>query len=271
VRAAIVSAPGNAAPNEDWAGVAPGLAVVLDGVSPPVGIPTGCNHNVPWYVQQLGRRLLSLAGDRGLSLVDVLATAISQVGELHSGCDLSAPSAPAAAVGLLRLTDSVAEYLLLGDVVILLDQRAHEPTMITDHRVDAAEQAAGRAAVFRQPIGSTAHQRELARFSMAQLELRDRPGGYWVASGNPAVTQQALTGSLPHARLHAAALLTDGASALVDRYRLATWQDVLKLIESDPGELVRQVRTAEATDPRGQRWGRYKPSDDATAIYLADD
>jgi hypothetical protein len=64
-------------------------------------------------------------------------------------------------------------------------------------------------------------------------------------------------------------LLSDGASRLVDVFGLATWDELLVLLEeSGPGELVRRVRAAEAADPQGRRWPRTKGSDDATPIYL---
>jgi hypothetical protein len=65
-------------------------------------------------------------------------------------------------------------------------------------------------------------------------------------------------------------LLTDGASRLVDPFQLATWEELLALLdENGPDELLRQVRAAEAVDPEGRQWPRTKRSDDATAIYLA--
>jgi hypothetical protein len=55
----------------------------------------------------------------------------------------------------------------------------------------------------------------------------------------------------------------------VDPFGLATWEEVLALLEeSGPDELLRQVRAAEAVDPEGRQWPRTKRSDDATAVYL---
>jgi hypothetical protein len=80
---------------------------------------------------------------------------------------------------------------------------------------------------------------------------------------------QALTGTLPSTSLHRAVLLGDGASRLVDPFGLATWEELLALLDaSGPEELVRQVRAAEAVDPEGRQWPRTKRTDDATAVYL---
>ena len=68
---------GTVTPNH--AGIAaPGLAVVLDGLSAPDGTGTGCRHGTPWYVRQLGPRLLTLASDPSNSLADALAEAIAK-------------------------------------------------------------------------------------------------------------------------------------------------------------------------------------------------
>jgi hypothetical protein len=82
MRAAIATQAGvQVTAHEDWAGVlVPGLAVVLDGLSAPDGTGTGCRHGTPWYVSQLGPRLLALAADPSRSLADALAEAVDPEG-----------------------------------------------------------------------------------------------------------------------------------------------------------------------------------------------
>ena len=217
--------------NEDWAGVlAPGLAVVLDGLSAPDGTGTGCRHGTPWFVGQLGPRVLAQAADPSRSLVDALAEAIQQVASLHPGCDLKHPGTPSATMVLLRTRDEGAD---------------------------------------RVPAGSALKLRRRVQLTRALRRARNRPGGYWVAAADPQAASQALTGSLPGKTLHRAVLLSDGASRLVDPFGLATWEELLALLdESGPDELLRQVRAAEAVDPEGRQWPRTKRSDDATAVYL---
>jgi hypothetical protein len=108
-----------------------------------------------------------------------------------------------------------------------------------------------------------------AQLTRALRRARNRPGGYWVAAADPQAASQAVTGTLPSRNLHRAALLSDGASRLVDPFQLATWEELLALLdESGPDELLRQVRAAEAVDPEARQWPRTKRSDDATAVYL---
>jgi hypothetical protein len=174
MRAALATQAGTSdTANEDWAGVlAPGLAVVLDGLSAPDGTGTGCRHGTPWYVSQLGPRLLTLAADPARNLADVLAEAIRQVASLHPGCDLTHPGTPSATVVLLRAPEDRADYLALADATLLLDT-ADGLKMISDARVN---QLAGkeRAAANQVPAGSE----ELLR-QVRAAEAVDPEGRQW--------------------------------------------------------------------------------------------
>jgi hypothetical protein len=268
MRAAIATQAGSQdTANEDWAGVAaPGLAVLLDGLSAPAGTGTGCRHGTPWYVSHLGPQLLALASDTSRSLADALAEAIRQVASLHPGCDLTHPGTPSATVVLLRTLDKGADYLALADAVLLLDT-TDGLKVISDERVD--QLAAKERAAAQVPSGSALKLRRRAQFTKALRRNRNRPGGYWVAAADPQAASQAITGSLPSKTLHRAVLLSDGASRLVDLFKLATWEELVALLdENGPDGLLHQIRAAEAIDPEGRQWPRTKHSDDATAVYL---
>ena len=196
-----------------------------------------------------------------------MAEAIRQVAGLHPGCDLTHPGTPSATLVLLRVLDERTDYLALADATLLLDT-ADGLKVISDERVN---QLAGkeRAAANQVPAGSALKLRRRAQLTRALRRARNRPGGYWVAAADPQAASQAVTGTLPSRSLHRAALLSDGASRLVDPFQLATWEELLALLdESGPDELLRQVRAAEAVDPEGRQWPRTKQSDDATAVYL---
>jgi hypothetical protein len=270
MRAAIATQPASPdSANEDWAGVlAPGLAVVLDGLSAPDGTGTGCRHGTPWYVSQLGPRLLALACDPSRSLADALAEAIRQVASLHPGCDLTHPGTPSATVVLLRALAEQADYLSLADATLLLDT-GDGLQVVSDERVNQLA-AKERAAANQVPTGTALKLRRRVQLTRALRRARNRPGGYWVAAADPKAASQAVTGTLAGKRLQRAVLLSDGASRMVDLFGLATWEELLALLdESGPEELLRQVRAAEAADPDGRQWPRTKRSDDATAVYLA--
>jgi hypothetical protein len=181
-------------------------------------------------------------------------------------CDLDHPGSPSATVVALRTDGATVEYLILADSVLVLDCFG-ELRMLTDQR----ELQVGKRFRVRMdalPNGTPEHDEALRQYIEALRAHRNRDGGYWVASANPAAAFQAFTGSVVRAELRAAALLSDGASRLVDRFGLATWQAALKTLDTlGPGELLRQVRAAERSDPNGRRWPRGKAYDDAAIAY----
>lgn len=252
---------------EDWIATSPEAVVLLDGLSTPEESPTGCRHDTPWYVRQLGTQLLhQLATHHDHILREALAAAIQTVAHGHAGtCELSHPGTPSATVALLRARAAEVECLVLSDALIILDT-AKGIEVLTDSSVTehAAEQ---RRAVLGERIGTAEHTRAKQVMVAEQQRHRNVPGGYWVAAGDPEAATHALTRTIPRHAIRRAAVLSDGAAALVD-YGLATWNEVLDILQhTGPAELIRRIRQAEASDPYGERWPRYKTSDDATAAF----
>jgi hypothetical protein len=260
------SEPGAA--NEDFVVASDQVVVVLDGVSVPDGLDTGCVHGTPWYARQLGSRLFAGAVcEPEAGLAEVLGQAIEEVTGLHADtCDLDHPGTPAATVAVLRAHGGQVEWLILSDSVIVLDAAAGL-VVVRDNRVDATA-AAAQAETVRHAPGTVA-QVELRRQMVTERRLtRNRPGGYWVASTDPDAAAHAVTGQHPAADVSRALVATDGAARLVDVFNLADWRTVLDLVAAaGPAELVGRVRTAEDSDPDGVRWPRTKRHDDATAAY----
>lgn len=128
-------------PNEDWVGATPTAVVLLDGLTAPHDLDSGCNHGVPWYVGRLGSALLARMADGTVGLKSCLASAIKDVATLHDDtCDLTNPGTPQSTVAAVRVQDSELEWLVLADSVIVLDLGG-ELRVISDDRVEGAAQA----------------------------------------------------------------------------------------------------------------------------------
>ncbi|MBE1580483.1 protein phosphatase 2C domain-containing protein [Amycolatopsis roodepoortensis] len=258
--------PGGDASNEDWMAATPDLIVVLDGAT--VRTETGCHHGPAWYTRKLGASIIAIAADRQLALPDVLAAAIVDVANLHPECDLQRPGAPSAAVGIVRVQDKALHYIVLGDVTIVADTTAGLE-VISDHRVSKTA-AAERALADQYPIGAPEKADALIAMKRVELDAQNREGGYWIAAAVPAAVEHALVGEFDAAAVRQFALLSDGASRLVDDFQTTTWEEALDLLaNSGPTELIRRVREIEDADPLGERYHRNKKSDDATAIYAS--
>jgi hypothetical protein len=239
---ATENTPGKA--NEDYAVCGPRWAVILDGATAPANINSGCIHDVPWLVRHLAAGITHhlVAGD-ALSLPDLLADAIKTTMHAHEDtCDLSNPDSPSSTVAIIRFRDSDLDYLVLGDspVILRAGQGFRE---IKDDRTDHLP-------------GGRPYTHELV------TRMRNKSGGFWVASTNPEAAYQAVSGNTDDAM--DAAMLTDGVTRLVDLYGY-DWQAIFAVLDSQgPSELISMVRAAERRSPPPHG----KPHDDATAIYV---
>jgi hypothetical protein len=233
MRVRLATDPGTPGwPNEDFAAVAPGAAVLLDGcTTTPFGADTGCGHGVAWYARALGTTFLAaITAEPAEPLAAALADAISVVRARHEHtCDLASPLTPAATVTAVRAAGDGLEYLALSDSSIATDPAGDGPPVIITDTHPAAAAA-------------------------------------------PDAARLARTGTLPRTGLRGVVLLSDGATRITDRYGLLAWPAVIGVVrDHGPAELIRQVRAAEDSDPDCARWPRLKARDDATIVYWRQD
>ena len=253
--------------NEDFIAATTQLVILLDGASIPEGLETGCRHGTAWYVARLGTRLLEeLTFQPGQLLTDALATAIHGVAGLHADtCELDHPGAPSAALALLREADETVDYLVLADTTILLDATS-DFLVVSDDRL-AQVAVTEHSAMHQEATGTVSHQRRYADLVTELRRHRNQAKGYWVASSTPDAAYQALTGSIQRLEVRRAALLSDGATRLADRFGVMAWPRVFDLLDREgPSSLIMQTREAESSDPNGRRWPRSKRHDDASAV-----
>ncbi|GAA0950672.1 integrase [Nonomuraea longicatena] len=265
MRVQIVSEPGSPTrANEDLAMAQPNRLLVLDGLTERT--ESGCVHGVVWYVNALGGAIMRQSDS--LTLREVLGAAINDTADLHSStCDLSHPGTPAAAVGLVQLVDHRLSYLILGDVTVVL-RAGDKADVVTDDRLLRVNEALHSAVPVPPGADSSERQAGLIRRKHAELAVRNKEGGYWVAAADADVAGQAVTGSRDSAEIRQLAVLTDGASRVVEPFGLTDWWGLMDTLAAEgPDAVVGRVRAAEASDPIGHRWPRNKPSDDATVVY----
>jgi hypothetical protein len=199
-------------------------------------------------------------------LVDVLATAIKNVADLHAGtCDLSNSGTPSATVAVIRSRHEHIEWLALADAAILIES-VDGLKVVTDGRVDDVAPVQRDAALSK---ASGSERRQLINeLVSAQRKVRNQPGGYWVAGSNPDDAREARVGSAHALEGQRCALMSDGVTRLVEFGELS-WEGLFEaLTENGPDAVLDRIRQIEASDPDLTRWPRYKASDDATAIVV---
>jgi Protein phosphatase 2C len=235
--------------NEDCLIIGNTWAAVLDGATAPPSVDSGCVHDVQWLVHQLAGHLARiLLTSPDAPLTDVTAEAITGTCAAHeSTCDLRNPDSPSSTLTIVRRRNSHLDYLTLADSPIVVDL-AGKVTVITDDR--------------------TAHLKDYSISGVSAV--RNTPEGFYVASTMPEAAYHAVYGSFEADEVRRMALLTDGASRLVDHFHNISWAELLDLLENNgPRALLSRTREVERTAEGPKDGRRRKLHDDATAVFIS--
>ncbi|MEV0700099.1 hypothetical protein AB0I53_19630 [Saccharopolyspora sp. NPDC050389] len=185
--------PSGNKPNEDWFVAADGLVVVLDGAT--IRTDTGCVHGLPWYVRTFGASLVANAADHARDLRDVLAGAIRQVAAAHTDtCDLEHRGTPSAAVGLVRWTSELLEWIVLGDITVIVETTSDGVVATCDDRVSHTG-SDERRECDKFLIGTDEKMAAILAMKEVELASRNQEGGYWIASNDPDAATHSLAGA----------------------------------------------------------------------------
>jgi Protein phosphatase 2C len=255
-------------PNEDFVGAVPGAVVLLDGAGIR-GTDSICHHGAAWYSHTLGTTLLGqLSREPRVDLIAALAESIGQVsGQHRRTCDVDNPSSPQSTVAIVRFDADRVDLLVLADVFVVVDPSEAGPQVITDSR-EVSVRSECSAVLRGLSVGTPEYERTKLSVIDALRARRNQPGGYWIAKEDPQAAAHAVTGSVPLSQLDGVALLSNGASRVVDPYRLAPWPGVLDLIRTKgPGEILRRVRAAETETSATDSSAAIRHPDDATIAY----
>ena len=260
----------DATSNEDFIAATAACVVVVDGASVPPELGTGCAHGTAWFARRLGTQLLALVTSQpDHSPADNLAQAITDVAALHADtCDLDHPGTPSARSRSCASNQTPSTTWSWGTD----DPAGAADRHPGDHRRPAGT---GRRPATRRdaPAG---HRHRSPRPSSAQLVTeqrrhRNHPNGFWVASTDPAAAHHALVDTVARESLHRAAVLSDGATRLVDRFGLVDWSSFLAVLaEQGPDAIIAQVQrpntatrmaNAGRVEAPRRRLGRVLPTD----------
>lgn len=170
---------------------------------------------------------------------------------------------------MLRWTEDRVDALVLADSPIVAFTR-QGPQVVADDRIANLVVPGG----YRQRLRSGGgygpdHVTALRAAGRSAGQLRNVPGGFWVAEADPAAATHARIATWPRQDVTAALLASDGVSCGVDDYHLFDWPTVLTLAtDTGPAAVLARVRDAERADPDAQRWPRPKRHDDQALVLV---
>jgi hypothetical protein len=281
VKLASLVCDGGSAICEDAAGlVYDGASVsaawVLDGVT---GINTGDVTPGPsdaaWFVKQVDSHLRELASS-GLAMPDLLRQLVERLicdwANVLGGAELPAHyDLPATCLVFVRRYADGWKALRLGDSILLSERQG------IVHRHDAPlrdlpelEIRLSREAARLRRAGAT-FDKLLQAFRMellASRKLRNSPGHHSVLlpDRSALVNPEIIDLGMPQSIL----LCTDGFYRAVDTYGVVDKVGLVAACRQQQGmdQVLSAIRATEAADPECEKFPRFKPADDASAVGL---
>lgn len=261
--------------NEDVAGVHPPYFWVVDASTPLFkGRLTSEPSDALWLARRIDDYLHArVARERGeipvRALVEGLAAAIAK--DLRK---IGAPRGPeglSAAIGVIRVQGDRLEYLILGDISLVVATERHVQTF-RDERVTKYDRAAVSVMEAELKAGAPYARARRRTFDVLRehRQYMNVETGYWVLSSSVSAVRRAEQGDLPISGEARILLMSDGFSRTVDVFRLYRgWRGLLGTLRREPlSAPLSKLRLAESADPDGRRFPRLTPHDDATALYV---
>ncbi len=251
-------------------------AWVLDGVT---GI-NGKNYlssgtDAAWLVERVHNHLLELAA-LDISLREVMSRLIQFLIadwlDSSKGLDLPETYDPPAACLILAKRYGDGWYTArLGDSSLLARAAEWERTILVVSPNNAFDHWLAAEAAKRRAAGARDSENLLAEFQpqLAQgRKLRNKAGGYSILEAN--ISALEFAEYLDLGKPSEIMLCTDGYFRAVDHYALYSETGVLdaSLVKGGVNSVLKEIRTVEAADPNCEKYPRFKPADDATAVVL---
>lgn len=227
-----------------------------------------------WLVACAHRHLRTLATSE-MTLPALLAGLVDRLAaswqEASAGLELPQDyDPPAACLILAKRYGRDWKALRLGDSCLMARASGGSHRIFAASPNNAFDHWLSREAGKRRDHGVLDVKALLAEFRPQLREgraRRNQPGGYSILECSPAAL--AMPEYIELGSPSDILLCTDGYYRAVDHYGQYTGEGLLDASREDAGKVLAGVRAAEASDPDCQRYLRFKPADDATAVMLA--
>lgn len=275
---AQLSLPGDPAkPNEDSYAVLDHAALVLDGATP-LGPPLLPGPSDAAWIAQFGARRLAAHLKDGDAPSDALKHALQDAEKSFAGLQ-RAPvrekwQTPCAslimAVELGRRRGSTIEFLWFGDCTALIEQNGKVEIVgeaIQGRKAEAAR--ARRAANDKNLSSALGVNRPEIEPLLRATRNRINSGSNWLFSPDPRAAKHVSRQALAVEKGARLLLASDGFLALVSDYDAYDASGLMGAISHKGlAALGEELRAIEKMDERGERFFRFKASDDATALLF---
>jgi hypothetical protein len=255
--------------NDDALGFADGRAWVLDGATDYSYTPlTKTASDASWIAHCATAYLHGASGDLRAQIRAASRHAAQRFDDLTKGIAHERWQAPISSLLMIEETESGLHGLDLGDSrVFALD--AQGAVFVAGGPESAADDESALAANQTDSDKPLLHRKDTIAMLRSMREALNRPGSRWTFCLDPACADHARAFAWMLRRPAHVLLMTDGFSALVDRYKTYDPTTLIRAALSNGlQELGRELRAIENDDIASAKHPRFKKSDDATALLM---
>lgn len=257
--------------NDDALGFAGARAWVLDGATDLHDAPMAHTASDASWIAHHANTRLHTADPRAtlhetVRMVSVSAT--QAFAAASANARLERWQSPISSLLMIEAAGSRLEGVDLGDSrVFALD--ANSAVFVAGGPDDAADDESALAAKQTDKEKSFLYRNETIGMLRRMRAELNQAGARWTFCLDPTCADHARAFEWELARPAHILLMTDGFSALVDRYRAYDAGGLVRAaLDKGLQELGRELRAIESADPGGDRHPRFKQSDDATALLM---
>ena len=270
-----LSLPGDPAKaNEDSFGHEAGAAVVLDGAAPLGERLMPGPSDAAWIAQFGARRLLAHLRD-GDGARKALRGALADTQKSFEALRRMPPEeiwqTPCASMMLAVESDEGAEFLWYGDCAALVQQGDGAVIVVGENFDKRAAEAQRAQKIAREKKLSPAADLSRPEFLEVLRAARNRinSGNSWLFSPEVKAAAHASRRVIRLAPGAMLLLMSDGLLALASDYGAYSADSLMAAAQGKGlAALGAELRAIEAGDPGGDKFPRFKKSDDATALLL---
>lgn len=260
--------------NEDLIGHCSDSYWVIDGATPlyPSRAKSG-SSDAQRLVKHIDRRFRQHLCNGGPNLLSAAESVSRDVAShLRRRKPKRQSQLPSAACGLVSLHPDRIDYLVLGDVAIVV-QTGRRFVSLTDPSVERFDRKVARE--LGREVGKGAKFRSARKgveeMLRAHRDLMNQEGGYWVLGASPDAASHAEHGSIPLDGGWAKVLLaSDGFARAVKLFQIYKgWRQLFSALEHRTlRNVVDEIREVERGDPEALEFPRLSRSDDASALFI---
>lgn len=273
----IISMPGYKL-NEDVVYATDTYGWVIDGATGLNNVNlTGSESDAYWFVNEWDSYLKQNIFDNTIGINEIISKGIDNISnkfnEISTVKNPNKVDLPSASIVVIRINNNKAEYFLLGDCTLIVQDNNRKSSIIKQKlldRLDNISKSKMMKLMNNEGLRFFEAREKINSILVKHRSLKNTYEGYWTLEFDKEAVKNAIYGYLDFSECKKALLMSDGFSAIFDNYNYTDENNIISLVEKEGLENVYQrIRTIEEEDEDILKYPRLKKSDDASAVIFS--